>query len=225
MAYDATRARTVVFAGFTFVGNKMSDTWEWDGTSWVERVPLGASPIDRWKPAMAFDAARGRCVVFGGSAGGFNTPLSDTWEYGPVHAAVYTPFGTGCAGSAGTPNLAAAAGQRPWLGESLTLECSQLPANAFAVLMLGSSRTSWGGIPLPIPLDFLGMAGCSLHVSGEFFFAVAASGGLARSTRSIPSDRSLLGGSLYYQALVSDPPANAFGATMSNAGQSTIGGK
>ena len=81
MAYDSGRGRVVLFAGanendFADFG----DTWEWDGTSWIERTPA-ASPITRFGHAMAYDAARGRVVLFGGYDFAGSQVLADTWEW------------------------------------------------------------------------------------------------------------------------------------------------
>ncbi len=84
MNYDALRGRSVLFAGFEDTGwpqyerNRLADTWEYDGTEWVETTP-GSSPPARSSHAMTFDVARDRTVVFGG--GSDVAALSDTWEY------------------------------------------------------------------------------------------------------------------------------------------------
>ncbi|MCC6213344.1 MAG: hypothetical protein IT376_00615 [Polyangiaceae bacterium] len=57
----------------------MNDTWEWDGTSWLQRAPA-TSPPARAITATAFDTTRERLVLFGGS--GLTDRLGDTWEYG-----------------------------------------------------------------------------------------------------------------------------------------------
>ncbi|HLQ37424.1 MAG TPA: hypothetical protein VK348_06470, partial [Planctomycetota bacterium] len=54
-----------------------SDTWEYDGTTWLQVA--GAGPSARHDHAMAYDLARGRTLLFGGSDAGGR--LSDTWEY------------------------------------------------------------------------------------------------------------------------------------------------
>ncbi len=80
MVYDATRGRTVVFGGVSD-SSYLGDTWEWDGLTWT---PLSlAGPEPRAFPAGAFDPARDRVVLFGGSssAPGF-TLYDDTWELG-----------------------------------------------------------------------------------------------------------------------------------------------
>jgi hypothetical protein len=83
MAYDAARGVTVLFGGSTGRGPGglpyvNGETWEWDGTVWTELVVTGPSP--REFAAMAYDAARGVTVLFGGIAGFIIN--SETWVLG-----------------------------------------------------------------------------------------------------------------------------------------------
>lgn len=83
MAYDAGRKRVVLFGGCassscTGAGSQ-GGVWEWDGASWTQR-PSSVSPQVRGGLAMAYDAARGKVVLFGGATGMF-APLGDTWEW------------------------------------------------------------------------------------------------------------------------------------------------
>jgi MYXO-CTERM domain-containing protein len=76
LAYDSVRGRTVLFGG----GNGadvLGDTWEWDGTAWVERSPPSSAPA-RSGHAMTFDSARGVTVLFGGWNG---ANIRDTWTW------------------------------------------------------------------------------------------------------------------------------------------------
>jgi hypothetical protein len=76
MAYDAERAVVVLFGGGDSFGS-LGDTWEYDGTSWVERKIAG--PSKRWNAAMVYDADRHVCILYGGAA---NVQFyNDTWEY------------------------------------------------------------------------------------------------------------------------------------------------
>ncbi len=76
MAYDIARGVTVLFGGYTDpnTGAVSGETWEWNGTTWMQRVVTGPSP--RNNHAMVYDAARGVSVLFGGSSGG-----DETWEW------------------------------------------------------------------------------------------------------------------------------------------------
>lgn len=80
LAYDAARARTVLFGGLGaggVFGAPLAETWEWDGTTWLRR-PFAVQPSARAGAALAYDAARQVCVLFGG------TQVADTWEYNGV---------------------------------------------------------------------------------------------------------------------------------------------
>jgi uncharacterized protein (TIGR03437 family) len=55
----------------------LNDTWIWDGTNWTEMSPK-TSPPPRLGHAMAYDAAHGRVVLFGGFDPSDNA-LNDTW--------------------------------------------------------------------------------------------------------------------------------------------------
>src|ERR1051325_3927833 len=81
MAYDEARDRAVLFGGRTAAPPptneaKPSDTWEWDGESWVQVGDSG--PAGRQEFAMAYDAKRKKIVLFGGWA---DQLVGDTWEW------------------------------------------------------------------------------------------------------------------------------------------------
>lgn len=77
MAFDSSRNVTVLFGG-TDAGGLDAETWEWDGTDWVQKFPA-SSPGARNSMGMAFDSNRGKVVLFGGfDAVGRD---AETWEY------------------------------------------------------------------------------------------------------------------------------------------------
>lgn len=61
----------------TMLGTSYGDTWRWDGALWWP-VANGAAPAPRYESAVAYDAARGVAVLFGG-LGAF--ALGDTWTF------------------------------------------------------------------------------------------------------------------------------------------------
>ena len=67
----------------------LGDLWSFDLESnrWTERKPA-APPPPRQHYGLAFDAPRGKMVVFGGSGAGF---LNDVWEYDPAAASWSQP--------------------------------------------------------------------------------------------------------------------------------------
>lgn len=80
MVYDSAHGQIVFFGGVPDPSNPVypNDTWTWDGTVWTKQSPA-TKPPGRAGFGMAYDSARGRVVIFGGSsANGF---LNDTWEW------------------------------------------------------------------------------------------------------------------------------------------------
>src|SRR5260370_28490771 len=74
MTYDLMHRKTVLFGGSSAY---LSDTWQYDGTSWTQLQVTG--PSGRYLAPMVYDSARGVSVLFGGY--NFNGILSDTWEW------------------------------------------------------------------------------------------------------------------------------------------------
>ncbi|MGB9236032.1 MAG: kelch repeat-containing protein [Terriglobales bacterium] len=90
MAYDAAHGNVVLFGGYNpFVGGPdLNDTWVWDGANWTQASPA-VSPPARCCLAMAYDAAHGNVVLFGGSATG--SPVNDTWVWDGANWAQLSP--------------------------------------------------------------------------------------------------------------------------------------
>ncbi len=89
LAFDRARGRGLLFGGHG-PGNLeyLNETWEWNGVSWSRMTPA-ASPTVRGMAAAAYDASRGRVVLFGGSSGdGFP---NDTWEWDGINWLLRTP--------------------------------------------------------------------------------------------------------------------------------------
>ncbi len=84
MAYDAATGTVVLFGGYGCGGGcgMLGDTWTWDGTTWTQQHPA-TSPSARYYESMAYDAARGNVVLFGGSFCGCTGAgmLNDTWTW------------------------------------------------------------------------------------------------------------------------------------------------
>lgn len=80
MAFDTLRGVAVLYC---MSGQSRDDalrrgiTWEWNGSSW--RLASTNAPTNRDGTAMAFDANRGRTVLFGGEF--FTTQPAWTWEW------------------------------------------------------------------------------------------------------------------------------------------------
>ena len=84
MVFDAGSAgQIVLFGGISSScasPGLCNDTWIWNGSTWTRALPV-ASPPGRYFAQMAYDAATGTVVVFGGLAGSNLDPVADTWSW------------------------------------------------------------------------------------------------------------------------------------------------
>jgi hypothetical protein len=72
--FDRRRGRVVAYG-------ELGDVWEWDGTEWHRPTPTQDRPRTVGHH-MAYDVARGRTIVFGGSDNvGSGGVLDQTWEW------------------------------------------------------------------------------------------------------------------------------------------------
>jgi hypothetical protein len=233
MAYDSSHALMVMFGGDYVNYNRyyLNDTWAWNGrTSTWTFAGSTVSPA-RSNHAMVFDSQRQLTVVYGGHHydGSNYVALDDTWELGPpLIPAMFPTLGVGCPGSGGVPSLAALPGDLPRLGEALDMRIASLPTIVSVVAgVVGFSTTSnnspLGSYPLPADLSPVGMAGCTQYVSADFYVFMVALGGHMNWSISIPASSGLVSTQFYVQGVVFDPPANPFGATVTNAATASIG--
>lgn len=217
MTYDPLRGRTVLVTG------SPAATWEWDGQDWSPVTTLN-HPSLRAGFSVVYDTVNDAVLLFGGRDG--STSLDGTWRYFPNPVpATFTTYGSGCPGSVGVPQLAAVAGQAPWIGETFTLEFTNLPPTVFnpAIGMIGFSRSVWNGNPLPYLLDPFGMTGCQLWIAPCVSENLANTGGTASWPIPIPSALVLVGFQFYVQGLVFDQGVNPANVVVSNAGEGAVG--
>lgn len=83
LAYDEARKVVVLFGGHYIEGGHkyLNDTWTWDGVTWLQMATANP-PRARANHAMAYDAARRKVVLFGGSYYSTSVQyLGDTWEW------------------------------------------------------------------------------------------------------------------------------------------------
>jgi cysteine-rich repeat protein len=78
LIHDPVRARLVLLRGEPG-GAGLIETWTFDGSTWAPLATSGA-PGARAGFTAAFDAGRGRIVLFGGYDASAATPRADTWE-------------------------------------------------------------------------------------------------------------------------------------------------
>ncbi len=191
---------------------------------------LGQSPRlpDDFHAAMGAGKQRlfvlpslGMTIVRFGESKGY--AWDDTRFFEILIPARHKSFGTGCTGSKGTPLLAGQGQRPPVYGQLLGLDISSLPDKALGVLWLGLSNKHAGSLTLPLDLSPLGMKSCLLLASPDIPFPFFAPSTTASVLIPLPKDASLLGQSLYFQALIADTKANALGLTVSNGIDSHIG--
>jgi hypothetical protein len=97
----------------------------------------------------------------------------------------------------------------------------------FSFLMLGDSRTSFMGLPLPLDLSPLGAKGCRLSISPQLFLFGGKSGSDSRGTVifrfPLPKLASLSKVKLFAQPLVLDPRSGPLGVRTGSAQEWTLG--
>ena len=113
-------------------------------------------------------------------------------------------FGTGCPGNAGVPRMGAQT--PPTVGQLFFYRCDDRPNGCgLCVTVAGFSNTVSHGVPLPAPLESVGMPGCSLLVDPVGYPGMGADG---LGVISIPNFPVYSGISFYLQTLLNDPQTN-----------------
>ena len=103
--------------------------------------------------------------------------------------------GVGCSGSAGLTQLASTA--LPWIGSSWRALATGMPANAFALRVLGLSA-----LATPIPLSAIlpqGGAGCTLYVTPDLVDVFLPLGPSVATELAIPDSLALVGLAVHQQ--------------------------
>ncbi len=196
MTYDIARDRTVLHGGWYFGPSQSGRTWEWDGTSWSQ-------------PAVGYRRAHGTDLTYDPlqrRVVGIDTDLTQLWGYGTSEPALITPYGNGCVGSAGFMFLEAAPGGLPWVGDTMRLVLQPAPGSSPTppFFLLGATSTS-------LDLTTIGAPGCDLLVDPFVSVPMTPVSNTATLDVSLGTASSLVGVSLFGQAVVPDPPANALG--------------
>jgi hypothetical protein len=220
MAYHDGIHRTVVYGGVSSAGT-LADCWTWDGATWSQVVFVGPTPGPRVAP-MAYSPASSGLVLFGVPSPGYQ---SNTWISLPPVPATFATFGSGCAGSGGTPSLSQST--LPVAGQTFTMSLTNLPSVAVVVGLLGLSNSlnsgALGSFPLPRDYTPLGMPGCTQYVSDDATVFLLGLAGQTNWSIPIPAAAGLVGFTFHVQAAVFDQAANAFGVAVTNAGMAQVG--
>ena len=131
----------------------------------------------------------------------------------------------GCAGSNGTPTLAAEPFNLPWIADNFQVRVTNLPTPSTSTFMFtGFSNTRWGSNTLPFDLGVFGLTGCSLLVAPDVVFQITNTNGSAVWTLPIPNLPALVGLQFYNQSMNLDAGAPG-GARVSNGGAGVIGAR
>ena len=168
----------------------------------VPGVGSGPKSYHNSVTGLAYFPVGGHCVTYGD--GGLGSPAAATYRFWPIQV-----------------NLGL-----PMAGGSFGFHLHNATGGAPALLFLGVSKSSWGGIPLPFDLGLLGAPGNFLRCSGEAILTLTAAGrgpGKGKAEVRIPSiPLSARGSTLYSQWLILDQGANALGLVVSNARESLV---
>jgi hypothetical protein len=188
-------------AGFGRI-NEAIAAGEWPASNMHVTLPAEGSTI-AW-----FGSGNDPAAWFGDSTptlGALNQP------------AQLVPFGMGCSGSAGVPDLAL--NHLPWLGENYALDLGTLPpGNGLAIMITSFTETA------PQNLATFGMPGCFGYLNPDLTGVLFTSNGGATFGFSLPASPSFVGLVFVNQALVIDTAAgNPLGATMTNPVRATTG--
>ncbi|MBX3465112.1 MAG: sulfatase-like hydrolase/transferase, partial [Planctomycetes bacterium] len=129
-------------------------------------------------------------------------------------------FGTGCGAGGNVPFFRTQT--QPRLGTPFHTAVEAAPAGATAALtVLGTSRSSSGGVPLPLDLGLFGMQGCQLAVSTDLTLLHGVDG--VSPPLWLPNQPSLYQTEFYAQGVVGLPGANALGLLWTRSLRCVIG--
>ncbi len=222
LIWDTWHSRTLLSGGIDNTGH-LTDCWSWSSAGWTQLALLTPAPPPMAAPAAAFDSLRGTTVVFGRPE---SQGAPETWEaYEPITTAAVTAYGSGC--GVPLPTLQAHTGSRPIIGQTQMSDIT----NAYlgiAFVAWGFSNQFWGGLPIPVALDPIGINGCLLWQSGDGTLGsgcISTSWTTAQHAFPIPLLPGLDGTRIYLQAWTLNPAFNPLGVVLSNGLELQIGGQ
>jgi len=160
LVFDSVRGRFVLTSG-TYPGGVSltnDDTYEFDGTDWINRGSSGMG--NKYQSAMAFVDGVAKTYRFGGFNLGHQ---NQTWEYQTNAIATVSSYGSGCSGQSGS-GLMLASNNAPWAGTTWNGTCTTMGPASLALAVWGLSTSS---LPLDVALPGLGQPGCVLLNSAD----------------------------------------------------------
>ncbi len=255
LAYDPVRRRIVLFGGahtpLTGRPTYYGDTWEWDGTTWVERRPMNA-PLPRAGHLMTYDWERQRIVLFGGY-NDVQGSMPETWEwdgsdwtqipitggpqYGSGVAMAYDPMRRAVFGFWGPPvwiygHLTPAAatpfgnGCPGTNGIPITTSGTPHLGNpGFALDLVSARGSSPFAFALSAAKQSLQLGNCTLYVKDPVFLlpGTTNTAGFGTFALPLPLDLSLRGMTAYAQGFVADPLGAHYGLSLTGGLQILLG--
>lgn len=126
-------------------------------------------------------------------------------EYCSYTAGGYSTYGTGCAGSNSViPALNSAS--RPDIGANVTHSLTGLTGPTPAIMTLGTSRTLWNGLPLPLSLGLIGAnPACSILAEPVVSLPMPTNAsGSGSLTFALPNEPGSIGVHLFSQVIAVD---------------------
>lgn len=213
---DFTRNTNVLFGGWNGIATD-NQTWTFafgatPSTGTWTRSTTATTPAPRQDFCMQWDFPSTDCIVHGGVNQAGTVFFADT---DILSNATLAPLGSGCPGSNGVPALVK---QSPPKIDTVF----RIGANSLPFSRSGNATLYIGAPSGPISLAPLGMPGCTGHTTPTLPVATTYNGTSASFAVPIPNDPALIGVVQAMQALIADPPANAFGAVVSDALLATI---
>jgi len=217
MVFDATRGTLIAWMA---TPARVIRAFEWDGgASWSELLVTPPQTYLFRSLTVGHDPMRGHSYTAFGDT-------DNNWamfRLATVAPARFEPHGAGCPGSLGQSQLTLVhPWTRAWIGSTLEMRLSNLPQSA-GLVILGFSDQRSGAIPLPAPLDLLGMPGCFARASLDVVCSVSGSGNEASLQVPVPPNPDIVGVPLFAQGCSFDPGFNRLGMTVSNSVRLTAG--
>lgn len=194
-------------------GNVLHGGWTWTAAAGLVELRAQIPDPAAWSsvsyPGDQCDAINdvGQVLALGTRADGSHHALLLT----PQHFAA--PAGPGCAGALGVADLRALSAPRR--GGTFHLRVDGLPLDVAVML---------AGAPITPGLDLgpLGLPGCTLRAAADSATLLLGAANAAVWSAAVPDDPALVGVTVHCQALVPDPAANPFGASLSRAVAVTV---
>ncbi len=149
-------------AGMETAGHFANPVMIQEGNRWLFEIALGAHMPN----------ANGEITVYVDDLEGAVSSDNRTWFDGVGWEWAPQQYGNGC----GNPTPQIGHLGAPVMTQDFTVTLTGAPANGVALLIVGFSSTTWGSLPLPLPLAFLGYGNCALNASLDLSIAMLVNG-------------------------------------------------